>query len=241
MKYAVLADVHANLAALEAVMKDIDHGKVDELWCLGDLVGYGPDPAECINLIRQYCSFCVAGNHDWAAAGKISTEYFNPEAAYAARWTTTKLAEDDIQYLAMLPLKINLENFSLVHGSPREPIWEYVLSTNVAEENLRFLETSCCFLGHSHVPLVFECQDSCTLRRFEVDVPLNLSVKRLFVNPGSVGQPRDRDPRASYAIFDNNTNQIVLYKVPYDISAVQRRMAAAALPRSLIERLKYGA
>jgi len=242
MKYAILADIHANLSAFRAVLDDIERqGGVDEFWCLGDVVGYGPDPHQCIELLRQYNHVCVAGNHDWAAIGKMDTACFNPEAASAAHWTALQLTSEDIRYLGSLPLTIEKGNFTLVHGSPREPIWEYVLSADIAEENLAHFKSRYCLIGHSHVPLFFECgEDVCSVSRFLPDTELVLEERRLIVNPGGVGQPRDGDPRASYAIYDSESGRIGLHRVDYDIHATQKRMAEQGLPRRLITRLAYG-
>ncbi|MDR9459793.1 MAG: metallophosphoesterase family protein, partial [Dehalococcoidia bacterium] len=142
MRYAFLADIHGNLTAFKAVLRDIEeNGGVDELWCLGDIVGYGPDPSECIAQLRDYPHRCVAGNHDWAAVGKVDISDFNPDAAEACRWTGKQLSVDDIEYLESLPLTLTNGDFTIAHGSPREPIWEYILTTRIANENLRFFET----------------------------------------------------------------------------------------------------
>ena len=164
MRYAIIADIHANLAAFEAVLGDIKQkGGVEEIWCLGDIVGYGPDPHQCIELLRQYNHVCVAGNHDWAAIGKIDTSYFNPDAAAACQWTARQLSPDDIQYLESLPLTIEKDDFTLVHGSPREPIWEYIISTSIAARNFAFFQSQFCLVGHSHVPAVFKDEDGSCL------------------------------------------------------------------------------
>jgi len=242
MRYAILADIHANLDALTAVLGDVEQqGGVDEIWCLGDIVGYGPDPHECIELLRQHRHVCVAGNHDWAAIGKISTADFNPDAALACHWTAGQLSQEDIQYLENLPLAIDKDVFTLVHGSPREPIWEYVISTSIARENFSFFRSPYCLVGHSHVPLVFkEDNGSCTFSRLVDNIGLALGESRLIINPGGVGQPRDGDPRASYAIYDSDTRMVRLYRIPYDVAAVQDRMMEKGLPVRLVTRLQHG-
>lgn len=242
MRYAILADVHANLAAFQAVLHDIERaGGMDEIWCLGDVVGYGPDPVECIALLRRHKHVCVAGNHDWAAIGKMDTDYFNPEAAAAARWTSQQLTTDSRLYLEALPLSIEKGDFTLVHGSPREPIWEYVLSSDIAQQNLSHFRSKYCLIGHSHVPLYFECEaNRCTANHFLPDTALKPGESRLIINPGSVGQPRDGDPRASYALYDSQTAEIRLHRVPYDIITTQKRMEERGLPRRLISRLAHG-
>jgi diadenosine tetraphosphatase ApaH/serine/threonine PP2A family protein phosphatase len=240
MRYAFLADIHGNLTAFKAVLRDIEeNGGVDELWCLGDIVGYGPDPSACIAQLRDYPHRCVAGNHDWAAVGKVDISDFNPDAAEACRWTGKQLSADDIKYLESLPLTLTNGDFTIVHGSPRAPIWEYIFSTRIANENLRFFETRYCLIGHSHVPLLFEqVGETCLLKDLPVD--LRLGESRLIVNPGGVGQPRDGDPRAAYAIYDESDKVIYSYRIPYDIADTQERMERNGLPTFLVTRLSYG-
>ena len=243
MRCAIIADVHSNLAAFTAVLNDTERrGGVEEVWCLGDVVGYGPDPHQCIELLRQYNHICVAGNHDWAALGKVDTSDFNPDAAAACHWTARQLSPEDIRYLESLPLMVQRGDFTLVHGSPREPIWEYILSTGSAKQNFAHLQSQFCLIGHSHVPLVFEYNEAgtCLFNEFPVDSALTLGENRLIINPGGVGQPRDGDPRASYAIYDNEAKSITHYRVPYDIGATQSKMTEHGLPRRLVSRLSYG-
>ncbi len=243
MRYAILADIHANLAAFTAVLDDIERrGGVEEIWCLGDVVGYGPDPHRCLELLRQHNHICVAGNHDWAAVGKIDSAYFNPAAAAACHWTTEQLSPEDRQYLENLPLVTEKGDFTLAHGSPREPIGEYILSTSSAVENLDYFPTPFCLVGHSHVPLVFEHDETGagSLREFADNAVLTLAENRLIINPGGVGQPRDGDPRASYAIYDSEAGSVSHYRISYDIAATQSRMRQCNLPESLVERLSYG-
>ena len=243
MRYAIIADIHANLAAFTTVLDDIEHrGGAEEIWCLGDVVGYGPDPHQCIELLRQYNHVCVAGNHDWAAIGKLDTSYFNPYAAAACHWTAQQLSPEDIQYLESLPLVIERDDFTIVHGSPREPIWEYLLSTSNAKENFAYFQSKFCLIGHSHVPLIFSYNETgaCSLSQFSPDIRLALGESRLIINPGGVGQPRDGDPRASYAIYDSETRLVRLYRIPYDIGATQTRMTEYGLPMPLVARLTYG-
>ena len=243
MRYAIIADIHANLAAFTAVLDDIEHrGGVDEVWCLGDVVGYGPDPHQCLELLRQRNHVCVAGNHDRAAIGKLDTAYFNPNAAAACHWTAQQLSPEDRQYLESLPLVIEKDDFTLVHGSPREPVWEYLLSTSNASENFAYFQSKFCLIGHSHVPLVFRHTDTgaCSFSQLSTNIGLVLGKSRLIINPGGVGQPRDGEPRASYAIYDSETGIIKLYRVTYDISATQNKMAEHGLPMRLAARLSYG-
>ena len=243
MRYAIIGDIHANLAAFTAVLDDIEHrGGVEKAWCLGDIVGYGPDPHECIELLRQTNHICVAGNHDWAAIGKIDTSDFNPDAAVAAHWTSQQLDASDIEYLENLPLVIEEDDFTIVHGSPREPIWEYVISSSIARENFASFKSQFCLVGHSHVPLVFSYaeNDTCSVSQFLPHVMLILARNRLIINPGGVGQPRDSNPEASYAIYDSEAKQVRLYRVPYDIRSTQDKMVKCGLPIRLAARLSYG-
>ena len=243
MRCAIIADVHANLVAFSAVLNDIDgRGGMEEVWCLGDIVGYGPDPHQCIELLCQYNHVCVAGNHDWAAIGKLDTSDFNPDAATACHWTGQQLTPEDIQYLDSLPLVIERGDFTLVHGSPREPIWEYLISTTSVRENFDYFQSQFCLVGHSHVPLIFECSEdgACSIIQFPAEGMLRLAKSRLIINPGGVGQPRDGDPRASYAIYDSEAGTISLYRVPYNIGITQARMVEYGLPMRLVTRLTYG-
>lgn len=240
MRYALLADIHSNLVAFEAVLLDIaEKGGVEELWCLGDVVGYGPDPSACIALLRNRPHLCVAGNHDWAAIGKVDISDFNPDAAQACRWTGEQLSAEDVKYLESLPLTLTRRDFTIAHGSPRDPIWEYVLSEKSARDNFRSFETMYCLIGHSHVPLVFEHVGETCLPK---DMPeaLRVGENRLIINPGSVGQPRDGDPRAAYAIYDEGDKVIYYYRIDYDIADTQERMVQKGLPNFLVTRLSHG-
>jgi len=243
MRYAIISDIHSNLAAFQAVLRDIDErGSAERIWCLGDVVGYGPDPRECIDLLRQYDHVCVAGNHDWVALGRVDLDDFNPEAAAASVWTTEQLGSEELDYLDNLPLSLEEGDFTLVHGSPREPIWEYLLSVYSAKISFDYFQTKYCLVGHSHVPLVFElsADGACLLHEVSPDTMLRLEVNRLIINPGGVGQPRDGDPRASYAVYDSEQGVVSYYRVPYDIAATQKRMKEHGLPQRLIARLRYG-
>ena len=242
MRYAIIADIHANLEAFSAVLEDIEkRGGVNEIWCLGDIVGYGPDPHQCIELLRRQKHVCIAGNHDWAAIGKIDTAYFNPDAAAACRWAAGQLSPEDIKYLEGLSLVLERAEFTLAHGSPREPIWEYTISTSIARVNFNFFQSPYCLVGHSHVPLVFKDEgDTCSASRFRPNAGLALGKSRLIINPGGVGQPRDGDPHASYAIYDRENKMVRLYRIPYDITATQDKMMQCGLPVHLVVRLGYG-
>jgi predicted phosphodiesterase len=243
MRCAILGDIHANLVAFETVLQDIEAGGgFDEIWCLGDIVGYGPEPHACIELLCCYSHICVAGNHDRAAVGQIDISDFNPDAARACRWTAQQLTTEDVKYLQNLPDKLTQGDFTLVHGSPRRPIWEYLLSVDRACDNFDYFDTSYCLVGHSHMPLIFE-QDkagNCSGRKIASEIRLTSESHRLIINPGGVGQPRDGDPRASYAIYDSDAQIIHYHRINYDITATQKKMMEHKLPLPLILRLNYG-
>jgi diadenosine tetraphosphatase ApaH/serine/threonine PP2A family protein phosphatase len=243
MRIAIIADVHSNLAALEVVLSDAAQRQADELWCLGDIVGYGPEPRECLALVRERARLCLAGNHDLGAAGAIGLDEFNPYAAEANRWTGQVLTDEERAHLAALPAMLVHEEFTLAHGSPREPVWEYVLSSAGAAASFRHFETRYCLVGHSHVP--FTCPEAeagapSPLYQAQEDVDVTLGRGRMIINPGSVGQPRDGDPRASYAIFDTARQAVHHHRVVYDVEATQRKMRAAGLPEYLADRLSRG-
>ena len=243
MHYALISDIHANLAAFRAVLDDIERrGGVEKVWCLGDIVGYGPDPHQCIELLRRTNHIAIAGNHDLAAIGKIDTTEFNPDAAAACHWTAQQLSSADVGYLQNLPLIRQEGDFTLAHGSPREPTREYLTSTGAAKENFAFFKTQFCLVGHSHLPLVFSYSESgaCSSNQFWTNIGLALGRNRLIINPGGVGQPRDGNPQASYAIYDSEIRLVRLYRVPYDIRATQDRMVERGLPMRLVARLSHG-
>jgi len=246
MRIAIVSDVHANLAALEAVLRHAqEQGALDGLWCLGDLVGYGPQPNQVLERLREAGARAVAGNHDLAAIGLLSTDDFNPAAAAAARWTARQLQEPQRRYLASLPQVLRQDDFTLVHGTLRWPVWEYLYSYEAARAHLQRQETPFGLVGHTHIPvLVLEDEgfpQGCELFYLRDGARLELRPgRRLVINPGSVGQPRDGDPRAAYAIYDSQAGTVTLHRVEYDIAATQRLMEEAGLPRWLSERLALG-
>ncbi len=243
MRYLVISDIHANQAALSAVLADA--GSFDSVWCLGDLVGYGPDPNECIERLQDLPHFSLAGNHDWAALGKLDIRSFNNDARISSEWTQQQLSAGGREYLESLPTRFEQDQFTLVHASPRQPVWEYVLDPLIAQRNYAYFDTPYCLMGHTHIPVVF-CQfDSnpvgCKTFVPPFNGPVHLEVEgRLMLNPGSVGQPRDGNPDASYAILDTDTMTWEHRRVPYPIEITQERMRARDLPPRLIERLDYG-
>ena len=242
MRALVLSDIHANLEALEAVVADAQiRGGFDAIWCLGDTVGYGPDPGACIDRIREFELVSVAGNHDCAAVGLIDASDFNDDAKAAAVWTASQLDVGQRSFLTSLPMVSVRDAFTLVHGSLRDPIVEYLLDRQSALGTLALLETAYCLVGHSHIPFVCrENQGEPDFTEFPVDEPVALGDERLIINPGGVGQPRDRDPRPSYAICDTSEAVIDRYRVTYNIAKTQEKMRAAGLPVHLIDRLDHG-
>ncbi len=242
LRALIVSDVHSNLQAFQSVIAHAnDMKEFDQIWLLGDLVGYGPDPAACIDLLREYDHVGVAGNHDLAAVGKIGLEKFNMYAAAAARWTMTQLTSEHIDFLGELPLRLEFHDFTLVHGSPRDPVWEYVITAAAATASFSHFNTKRCLVGHSHVPFLCAPEgESALFFDFPVDLPVRMRDARLIINPGSVGQPRDGLPTASYAIFDSEEQTVTHYRTEYDIAATQRRMTEQKLPQYLINRLARG-
>ena len=239
MRIAVLSDIHGNLPALEAVLAALQ--PFDAIWQLGDIVGYGPEPDEVVARLRDAGATGVRGNHDAAAIGELDTAAFNPDARAAVLWTAGVISEVTRAWLEALPPTIVEGAFTLAHGSPRDPIWEYVLTTPAARANLAVLTTPHAFIGHTHVPLVFREDDGL----IETLAPshgstLQLDGRRTLLNPGSVGQPRDGDARASAILYDTETGTIEWRRVAYDLAVTQARMRAAGLPRRLVDRLERG-
>jgi predicted phosphodiesterase len=242
MRVAVISDIHSNLEALDAVLGSM--GTVDAVWHLGDVVGYGPEPDGVVQRLRQIGAVGVRGNHDDAACGGATIEGFNPDARTAAEWTRARMTRQTGGYLRALPelLVPDGSDFTLVHGSPRDPIWEYLDSPWAAEESLAAIETSYCLVGHTHVPLVFRerRRGGMAGKIMESGGRLRLDDRRVVLNPGSVGQPRDGNPAASYMILDTAAGQADWHRVRYDIGATQEAMLAVGLPPRLARRLSFG-
>lgn len=241
MRILIISDIHANFTALEAVLSEA--GDYDATWCLGDLVGYGPDPNECVERVRQLTGLqCIIGNHDAAALGQIHIDSFNPEARKAIRWTQERLSESSKSFLNSLPEKLELDHVTLSHGSPRHPVWEYLLDTRTATLNFEYFDTPLCFVGHTHLPVIYSLYDETHLAHLSIPEPNQILElpKRAIVNPGSVGQPRDRDPRAAFAIFDSDEKTWDYKRIEYDVNDVQDRMDSAGLPARHIHRLAAG-
>jgi len=241
VKVGVVSDVHSNIEALEAVLARLGDLGVGRVLCCGDIVGYGPDPGACIAAVRELEGPVVAGNHDWGVLGRTATTSFNFTARAAVRWTDSEVSEDDRAYLASLPLTASHPPFLLVHAAPSNPEgWGYVLSAEEAEEELAACEGTMCFLGHSHQPLVIEKE---TGKPAQVLVGERFRLKpdaRYLVNAGSVGQPRDGDPRACCLVVDTEAGEAGFERVEYDVPAVQKKIVSAGLPSFLAERLATG-
>lgn len=240
MRILIISDIHSNLPALEAVLADA--GDVDQTWCLGDIVGYGPDPNACVEKIRNLTGLtCVLGNHDAAVLGLIDLKTFNYEARYSLVWQQNQLYSSNRSFLEELSDREETQDFLLVHGSPRNPIWEYLMDVHTAKTNFSHFQTKGCLVGHTHVPCVFLQDDQGKV--YVNYLPLNESIsieKKFILNPGSVGQPRDRDPRAAYVIYDSEAGTWQLRRIPYAFENVQDRIIAAGLPRMHAYRLAQG-
>lgn len=244
MRYGIFSDVHANLEALEAVLGFFKKERIQSFICLGDLVGYGPNPNECIERIAGLKKVqVIAGNHDHASVGLKELTWFNDMATRSLNWTKRQLKEENRSFLMRLPRLIDASQFTLAHGSPRDPIDEYVLTPRQYLDNLEFFRTPVCFIGHTHVPSVF-FSDSLGMIQHKPLLdgePYKIDPQaKTIVNAGSVGQPRDGDPRSSCLIFDTEKSEVTAHRVAYDIAAVQDKMKLATLPLFLIERLGYG-
>ena len=242
LRAIILSDIHSNLEALQSVVHDAEErGGFDELWQLGDLVGYGPDPKACIELIREYDGRGVTGNHDLASIGRLSPEAFNIYASAAVEWTTKQLNKEDVEFLGSLPLKLEHEDFTVVHGSPRDPVWEYVVSSAAAVASFLHFDTQRCLVGHSHIPFICRpTETGAEFLDFPLDTPIHIGDDRMIVNPGSVGQPRDGNPRASYAVYNSEEGTIFHHRVEYDIPKTQEKMQERGLPQYLADRLPHG-
>jgi predicted phosphodiesterase len=244
----IIGDVHANLPALKAVIAHA--GKCDEWLCIGDVVGYGPFPNECVEVVRDLGALTVSGNHDLGSLGSIDLSSFNSHARRACIWTGGVLEENARAYLSSLESKHSGEGWMIVHGSPRDPVWEYVLSKAQAYHNFLQFDEKICFHGHSHAPAVFRwsssAQNADDFTAVEVAIPADgddIEVDadhRFLVNVGSVGQPRDGQPSSCYVIYDKARQVLEYHRVPYQIAETQKRMAEVGLPVYLIERLAHG-
>ncbi len=238
----VLSDVHGNLAALQAVIRDAQRsGGFDVVWCLGDLVGYGPHPDECVECLRQYPLVGVVGNHDLGAVGEVALDRFNPDAAMACLWTQRMISTSTTMFLRGLPRLVRLPPFILAHGSPRDPVWEYVYSSAQTLDLATWCAQPHCIVGHTHRPAVFSLTAASSRDVVELEDDGGVQLRgRLLLNPGSVGQPRDGDPRASYAVLDESCQAIRFKRVEYDVEATVTEMLRRKLPQQLALRLRAG-
>ena len=242
LRVAVISDIHANLHALEAVLEAIDANPPDALWCLGDLVGYGPRPNEVVEIVQERATISLVGNHDLGVLGRLDLEEFSPDAAVSARWTRTVLLDEHRTYLESLVPAAKVEGAELYHASPRDPVWEYVITEETALDALESTIAPVVLVGHSHIALAITLSDG----RLEGDLApggteVGLNSGRWLLNPGSVGQPRDGDPRAAWLELDLPSGQARFDRVPYDIARTQAEIRERVLPEALAERLSHGA
>jgi len=242
MRILIISDIHANYTALEAVLNDA--GTVDETWCLGDMVGYGPDPNAVVEQVRELTHLtCILGNHDVAVIGRMPFEAFNGDARRSLVWTEKVMTADNIDFMRTLPQIAKVRgDVTMAHGSPRDPIWEYVLNTLSARLNFDHFDTPYCFVGHSHAQAMFQLNEKNDRVTLEITTPGDIIplTPRCILNPGSVGQPRDRDPRAAYAIYDSKAQTWEARRVDYNIPEVQERIRQAGLPEKHAVRLSEG-
>ncbi len=240
MLYGIISDIHSNLPALTAALERLEALGVDSIICLGDIVGYASEPGECIRLVRETADVVIQGNHDAGTAGTTPVDYFNSMAKEAIMWSRGRLADDDIRYLRDLPLETEMEDFLLVHASPVDPgRWHYVFSREGARAAFDACDASLIFVGHTHRPVLFHRQDGAIGEhrpdRFEL-----AGGERYLANTGSIGQPRDGDPRASFVSFDSGSGVVEFHRIPYDIEKAQKGIMDAGLPRELASRLSVG-
>ncbi len=245
MRAAVLSDIHSNRQALEAVLAAVEETGVEEVWCLGDMVGYGADPDACTALVRERCSTCLAGNHDLAVLGALDIATFSEGAAAAVEWTRRNVSQETLDFLASLDPAGSREGVGLFHASPRDPVWEYVLSTDQAEAGFEAMEERIGLIGHSHIALFFVQPPSAQLgyargAQAGDGGGVELAEGEWLLNPGSVGQPRDGDPRAAWLELDTEAWTARWHRVDYDIEAAATAIRAAGLPETLAERLGVG-
>lgn len=236
MAIAIISDIHANLEALQAVMKSIKQYEVEAIYCLGDTVGYGPNPNECLELVREVSEKVLVGNHDYAAIGKADIEYFNQYAKAAAKWTRKSLTAENKNYLKSLPFTHQNNELLMVHASPTNPAhWYYVLNQYDAQAEMQSFSQPLCFIGHSHVPIVYSAKKGhkSTYMRFKKE-------QKYIVNVGSVGQPRDGDYRACYALYNQENHSLDYIRLDYDVNSTYSKIKKAGLPEFLAERLLKG-
>ena len=241
MRYGLISDIHGNLEALEAVLAELKKERVNKYLCLGDIVGYGANPKECIEIVRALKpAALIAGNHEWGVLGLLELSYFNEQAQAAIEWTGNIISGSDAEYLKTAKLFYSAGDTTLVHGSLEEPKeFFYIFDANDTYKTFRLLKTKMCFVGHSHVPGIFYFDGHKPAKVKDVKVKIERD-KQYVVNIGSVGQPRDGDPRAAFAIYDEGDSTVEIKRVSYDIEAAQRKIVAAGLPANLASRLAEG-
>jgi predicted phosphodiesterase len=241
VRVAIISDVHGNLPALEAVLEHVGQRDPEQVWCLGDVVGYGADPDACAALLGDYVELSLAGNHDLVVRGDLSISHFTRDARIAARWTAETITPATLQYLKGLQPLDRSHAVDLYHGSPRDPVWEYVLSTDQARDCLDAQQKRVCLIGHSHVACYFHRNGTRTEGVLaDADTVLDLSEGDWLINPGSVGQPRDGDPRAAYLLLDTDNWSASYQRVDYPVERAADSIVRAGLPRQLAERLYVG-
>ena len=241
MIFAILSDIHGNMEALEAVFKHAERHPIDRFLCLGDIVGYGANPKECLNRIKSFEDIVCVGNHDHAVTELTDTSYFNPYARKAVHWTISQLDEEDIAYINSLPYIYEEDTFYTVHANLAKPeLWGYIFDDFDASTNFFIMKKNICFIGHSHVPLAFEKKEDIIKPHYGAEKILIDENCKYIVNVGSVGQPRDGDPRASYCIMDTEAKTIVWHRVIYDVAKAQKKIINAGLPSFLADRLAMG-
>ncbi|MHC4817912.1 MAG: metallophosphoesterase family protein [Planctomycetota bacterium] len=241
MRYGVFGDIHGNLHALQAVLKAYESERIDTYLCTGDLVGYGAFPKECIDLVRDRCAHVVAGNHDFAVCGRLTLEFFNSYAKSAVLWTRQALSDKDLAYLRALPLMMQVDDsVTLAHATVYDAhTFDYIQTQYDAHLSLQELGTSCGFVGHSHIPITFALKKEVVSWTMEPTIELD-TCEKVLVNVGSVGQPRDENPMAAYAILDTEERKIWIKRIEYDIDAAVAAIAKHNLPDILGERLRLG-
>ena len=239
MRVAVISDIHSNLVALKATLTAIASEEPDEIWCLGDLVGYGPRPNECCERVAEAADVCLIGNHDLGVLGRIDLSVFSPEAAEAATWTDGVLSDDARTFLTPLPVQTETDHATLAHASPRDPVWEYVLSWEQATDAFARARRGLILVGHTHAALHFSDPETGEWGLAPEGTVVPLDRPRLL-NPGSVGQPRDGDPRAGWLLIDFARASAAFHRTPYDITATQTQIRDAGLPETLADRLASG-
>ncbi len=240
MRIAVLSDIHANYHALEAVLAAVDAEGADEIWCLGDTVGYGPRPNRCCAIVGERSALCLAGNHDLAVIGTLSVDEFNGDAAAAVRWTQDVLEDDARAFLTRLEPAATRDGVELFHGSPLDPVWDYVLSEAAAFLSFKATTAQLLLVGHSHLPLAISWDGTDLSGGLAGKGEVDLSERRWLLNPGSVGQPRGNDPRAAWLLIDDRARWARFFRVPYPIERTQTEIRERGLPEGLAARLALG-